>query len=151
MGTFRAGLKVKKLDRQYSVREDGVVLSDGFPLKAVRGEWVSLWGDRKLVSYLVARAFVPNAEGRPYVVHKNGDRKDNRAENLEWSEVKEAGVKRGPKPRACNVGRFDVDGTLVARYGSVCEAAEACGLDVRSVRAALQRKGKTGGWLWMYL
>ena len=44
MGVFRAGLREKRLDRQYSVREDGVVLSDGFPLSPVRGEWVSLWG-----------------------------------------------------------------------------------------------------------
>lgn len=148
---FVNGLRQKRIDAKYSVREDGVVLSDGMPLAAVRGEWVSLYGERRLVSYLVARAFVPNAEGRRYVVHKNGDRRDNRAGNLEWSDEKEKPAKRGPKPRACNVGQYNLDGELIARYGSVVEAARAVGLDVRNVRAALARKGQTGGFYWMYL
>ena len=151
MAVFTIGLREKMLGDGYSVREDGVVLSGGMPLKAVRGRWVSLCGERRSVAYLVARAFVPNAEGRPYVVHKNGRREDNRASNLAWSETAEAPLKRGPKPRMCNVGQFSLDGVMVARYGSVVEAAEAVGLDARSVRAALARKGKTGGFVWMYL
>jgi hypothetical protein len=51
----------------------------------------------------------------------------------------------------CNVGQFSLDGEMVARYGSVVEAAEVVGLDARSIRAALARKGKTGGFVWMYL
>lgn len=151
MRIFGEHIRQKKIDAKYSVREDGVVLSDGFPLKAVGGVWVSLYGERRLVSYLVARAFVPNAEGRKYVVHKNGDRKDNRAQNLEWSDSEERPAKRGPKPRACVVAQYDMEWSLVARYGSVVEAAEAAGLNVRNVRAALARKGQTGGYYWLYL
>lgn len=74
----------------YAVREDGLVLGkSGLPLQPMNGRYVNLGGDVVSVAYLVARAFVSNLEGRPYVRHRNGDVKDNRAENLEWSDEKE--------------------------------------------------------------
>lgn len=38
---------------------------------------------------LVAEAFIPNPDGKPTVDHINGDRRDNRVENLRWATHEE--------------------------------------------------------------
>lgn len=59
-------------------------------------------GEKKkkfFVHRLVALAFIENPEDKPIVNHKNGDRKDNRLDNLEWMTDSE-NVRHGNDRRA---------------------------------------------------
>ena len=38
-----------------------------------------------LIHRLVAECFIPNPDNKPYVDHINGNRKDNRVDNLRWA------------------------------------------------------------------
>ena len=131
---------------KYSVGDDGSVWREGSELAILSGMYVNLsWHskvDKVRVAYLVARAFVPNSEMREFVRHKNGDLKDNRAENLEWSDKKEE--RRGRRAIAEPVSAWSKDsGRLVGSWGSVRDAARALGMREESIRRVLRGAGKS--------
>lgn len=147
----KSGVRKKRIDERYEVGDDGVVYSDGMALEPIGGVGVNLHGERRKIAYLVARAFVGNQEGRPYVVHLNGDVTDNRAENLAWSETEEV-RKKGRKPLVKWCAAYKVDGEQVGLWRTPVEAALEMKLDVRLIRKCCNGAQKTaGGLLWRWV
>lgn len=175
--------KLKSLKFLYEINREGV-LRNVKSKKVIRGyresngytrvklESKSLGGIvRTSIHQLVAEAFVQNPLGLPEVNHKNSDRSDNRAENLEWvshsQNMKHAyhngaysdGVKKGlsvhwesSKRRVTNGNKtFDSisdAGRWVASIGRAKNASSA----TAGICAVCRGKRKSfGGFIWRYV
>lgn len=129
--------QIKGFER-YEITDDGRVWStisdiwrsthldkDGY----VRVGLCGLYGKKNFgVHRLVAEAFIPNPDNLPEVNHINGNRADNRVENLEWVSFMDNQKKVMKAPKRVKhppIGKYDMDWNLLDTFSTYADAARS--------------------------
>ena len=109
---------------------------------------------------LVARAFVPNPNHYKEVNHKNEDKTDNRADNLEWCD-RQYNINYGTGRKRHfeslytkkSVIQMTEGGEIVNKFNSIREAARITGIWRSAIRQCCEHLPKyytAGGFRWEY-
>ena len=141
--------KVKKKDRLLRQRKNnkGYFLVDLYK-NGIRHQL--------LVHRLVAQAFIKNPNNYPCVNHKDENKENNNADNLEWCSQK-YNMNYGSCPRRIgeanskSVIQHDKNGNVVGKYNSIICAERMTGISNGSIGDCLHKRRKSaGGYLWQY-
>ena len=151
----------------YSVSDDGLVRNDKTckilkPAKTYNG-YLRIYINKKnyRVHRLVANAFIENPFNYPQVNHKDGNKENNKASNLEWCNAKQninhaynKGLKKidytnieNPKP----IEQLNLEGKVIGHFNSLVEAEKKLGFNNSNISKACRGIQKTAyGYKWRY-
>lgn len=117
---------------------------------------VSILGRKYFIHRVIAELFVPNPDNKPEVNHKDGNKTNNKADNLEWvtrsenmkrayklglqkssEKQKQAVSKWNKEHRIKKVYQYDTKGNLLNIFKSQQEAAKILNLSEASISRIL--------------
>ena len=118
--------------------------------------FVTIYKNGKLKNYkihrLVAKAFIPNPDGKPEVNHKDENKINNCVDNLEWMTSKE-NINYGTRNERISklVLQFTKNGEFVKEWLSMHQIERELGFANSSISECCNEKRKTAyGYIWKF-
>lgn len=110
---------------------------------------------------LVAINFIPNPYDMTEIDHKNGNKTDNKVENLKWCTRKENmnntitknKIRKTMNYKATPVIQYNVKGELINVFDTIMEASRVTGVNSGGISNCCQNKNRqktAGGYIWKY-
>lgn len=159
--------KVLPSNSNYAVSDDGQIMSlRANKILSPKHNWdgylrIQIWGHCScrfvVVHRLIAEAFLPKPDfENPVINHKNGNKSDNRVENLEWVTQQENirhAWRTGLSKQRLNqngkpVRQLTKNGELVAEYPSMKAVERALGIHASHISYATIHHGTANGFRW---
>lgn len=109
------------------------------------------------VHRLIALTFIPNPKNFLQINHKNENKLDNRAENLEWCTHKyncNYGTRNYRCTKHCyhKINQYDNNFNFIKTYNSLKEAELETGIKYQCISACCRKIiNQSGGYIWRYL
>lgn len=155
---------IKGYEGKYWVSNLGRVKSKRKILTPTKGEYLKVRPSKSgiqktlYVHRLVADAFIPKIEGKLYVNHKDENKYNNNANNLEWVTFKENmnyGTKQDRESIAkmkYHVEQYDLSGNFIKRWFNLREITINTEYNKTSIQNCCTGKTKTAyGYKWKYI
>lgn len=138
----------------------GTYLSTKSLRSGYKSTWITLTDGKQKnikVHRLVALTFLPkpDSDKKLYVNHKDGNKLNNHASNLEWATIKENNnhaIKMGlMKVTKRKVQQLDMDGNLIKEFDTIKSAEVETGISSAGiVKVCKESRNMAGGFRWKF-
>lgn len=159
----------------YFITSDGVVISRKYKKERILKQQdvngykrIRIYGKNIGVHRLVGIAYIENPEQKPFINHLNGDKHDNRAENLEWCTPAENNrhaekvlgfvrhkieVKYGRDNHSSKrVAQIGSDGNVIETFDCIRHAAKSLGVKTQGIsKVANKNQVIAYGYKWQFV